>query len=70
MSEKGRWPHMDQSPSRPGFQLAQGIFCATKSGPDDGGLILLEGSHVLAQKMFDETGGVKVEQDRGADVNR
>lgn len=61
---------MDQSPSRPGFQLAQGIFCATKSGPDDGGLILLEGSHVLAQKMFDETGGLKVEQDRGADVNR
>lgn len=38
----------------------------TKSGPLDGGLVVLKGSHKLLPQFFAETGGVKPEQDWGA----
>jgi len=38
----------------------------TKSGPLDGGLVVLKGSHKLLPQYFAETGGVKPEQDWGA----
>ncbi|GAA5904999.1 hypothetical protein JCM8208_007656 [Rhodotorula glutinis] len=65
------WPHMDQQPAptdRPAlqFELAQGLLAMTKSGPLDGGLVVLEGSHKLLPQFFAETGGVKQEQDWGA----
>lgn len=55
------------SPSRPAlqFELAQGLLAMTKSGPDDGGLVVLKGSHKLLPRFFAETGGIKAEQDWG-----
>ncbi|BGP50830.1 hypothetical protein JCM10450v2_006756 [Rhodotorula kratochvilovae] len=46
------WPHIDQQPEptdRPPlqFELAQGLLAMTPSGPDDGGLVVLKGSHAL-----------------------
>ena len=47
------------------FELAQGLLAMTKSGPDDGGLVVLKGSHKLLPRFFAETGGIKAEQDWG-----
>jgi len=50
------WPHQDQDPHKPTFQLAQGLVACSESGPDDGGLCVLEGSHLLHQQFFAENG--------------
>lgn len=64
------WPHMDQNPRRnQTFELYQGIANLSESGPEDGGLCVLAGSHVLHQQFFDATGGFKKEQDAGANQN-
>ncbi|ORY32186.1 hypothetical protein BCR39DRAFT_504505 [Naematelia encephala] len=52
------WPHQDQDPHKPVFQLAQGIVALSESGPDDGGLCVMVGSHLLHQQFFAESGGV------------
>ncbi|KAI8169755.1 hypothetical protein K4K49_010908 [Colletotrichum sp. SAR 10_70] len=38
------WSHVDQSPLRTGLQCVQGILNLLPNGPDDGGLMVLEGS--------------------------
>ncbi|KAI8232826.1 hypothetical protein K4K54_011477 [Colletotrichum sp. SAR 10_86] len=38
------WSHVDQSPLRSGLQCVQGILNLLPNGPDDGGLMVLEGS--------------------------
>ncbi|GAA6031394.1 hypothetical protein JCM8097_005640 [Rhodosporidiobolus ruineniae] len=64
------WPHIDQQPEpedRPGlqFELAQGLLAMTPSGPNDGGLVVLKGSHAVVRRFFEETGGPKAKQDYG-----
>lgn len=46
------WPHVDQSPRREGMQCVQGVLTFTPSGPTDGGLVVLRGSHRLIEKYF------------------
>jgi ectoine hydroxylase-related dioxygenase (phytanoyl-CoA dioxygenase family) len=46
------WPHVDQSPSRVGLQCVQGILNFAPNGPQDGGLIVLKGSHLLNKEFF------------------
>jgi len=62
------WPHQDQNPHKPAFQLAQGIIAISESGPDDGGLVVLSGSHHLHGKFHAENGGVN-EAQRGGKLN-
>ncbi|GAA5885128.1 hypothetical protein JCM6882_007241 [Rhodosporidiobolus microsporus] len=54
--DAGRWPHIDQNPFRYGFYCLQGIVNLNHNGPDDGGLLVLENSHKLMRKHFEETG--------------
>ena len=44
--------HMDQSPNRTGFFCAQGIVNLNYNGPEDGGLMVLEGSSRLIEEYF------------------
>lgn len=46
------WPHIDQSPRRIGLVCAQGIINFAPNGPDDGGLVVVRGSHNLTQEFF------------------
>ncbi|GAA5885037.1 hypothetical protein JCM6882_007205 [Rhodosporidiobolus microsporus] len=56
LQDAGRWPHIDQNPFRKGFYCMQGIVNLNYNGPDDGGLLVLEGSHKKMTAFFDETG--------------
>lgn len=38
------WSHVDQSPLRTSFDCVQGILNLLPNGPDDGGLMVLDGS--------------------------
>ncbi|KAK4699933.1 hypothetical protein P7C70_g6324, partial [Phenoliferia sp. Uapishka_3] len=60
-----RWPHQDQNPRKTNFELVQGLLAVTESGKDDGGLIVLKGTHLLQERFFRESGGIKAEQDSG-----
>ncbi|CDK28039.1 unnamed protein product [Kuraishia capsulata CBS 1993] len=62
------WPHVDQSPLKEGLQCAQGIVSLSRSGPEDGSLVVLKGSHNLIAKFFNEE--VKRETWSEADVYR
>ncbi|ROW00090.1 hypothetical protein VSDG_03550 [Cytospora chrysosperma] len=65
------WPHMDQNPRRPDrFELYQGIANLAPSGPDDGGLVLLKGSHLLHADHYAAIGGFRAEQDGGETENQ
>ena len=44
---RNHWLHLDQSPHRNGFECVQGWVTACDTGPGDGTLTLLEGSHKL-----------------------
>lgn len=46
------WPHVDQSPSRVGLHCIQGILNFAPNGHDDGGLLVLKGSHTLNEDFF------------------
>ncbi|OJJ65149.1 hypothetical protein ASPSYDRAFT_75559 [Aspergillus sydowii CBS 593.65] len=46
------WPHVDQAPERKGLACVQGIINLSEAGPDDGGLLLMEGSSRLFDKFF------------------
>lgn len=48
------WPHCDQSPTRPWLHCVQGIVNLHENGPDDGGLMVLEGSTPLFEQFFKE----------------
>ncbi|KAL8281007.1 hypothetical protein RQP46_006686 [Phenoliferia psychrophenolica] len=46
-------PHMDQSPNRSGFFVAQGLVNLNYNGINDGGLMVLKGSSRLMEEYFD-----------------
>jgi len=46
------WPHVDQNPNRKGMQCVQGILNLAPNGPDDGGLVVLKGSHRQNEAFF------------------
>ncbi|KAL1653555.1 hypothetical protein SLS61_003701 [Didymella pomorum] len=46
------WPHVDQNPNRKGMQCVQGILNLAPNGPDDGGLVVLKGSHNANETFF------------------
>jgi ectoine hydroxylase-related dioxygenase (phytanoyl-CoA dioxygenase family) len=50
---KAPWPHIDQSPLRKGLQCAQGVINLSHSGPEDGGLLVYPGSHLLSEEFFE-----------------
>lgn len=61
---------MDQNPrNHDHFQLYQGIANLAPNGPDDGGLCVLRGSHLLHEEHFAATGGFRPEQDSGEGEN-
>jgi hypothetical protein len=47
------WEHIDQSPLRRGLHCVQGVINLSKSGPEDGGLMVYPGSHRLTEEFFD-----------------
>jgi hypothetical protein len=64
------WPHIDQNPRTvQKLELYQGIANLAPNGPEDGGLVVLKGSHLLHQEHFDSTGGFKAEGDSGVAEN-
>ncbi|TXT06101.1 hypothetical protein VHUM_03574 [Vanrija humicola] len=64
------WPHIDQNPRRiDRFELYQGIANMSPNGPDDGGLVVMRGSHLLHERHFAERGGFRPEGDFGPTEN-
>ena len=47
------------------LQLCQGIANLSPNGPDDGGLVVIRGSHKLHHQFFDTKGGINGAADRG-----
>ncbi|KAL3471068.1 hypothetical protein BJX99DRAFT_250697 [Aspergillus californicus] len=43
------WPHQDQDPSKPGFRCLQGLVNLLPNGPNDGGLIVCRGAHLISE---------------------
>lgn len=61
---------MDQNPRRyDRLELYQGIANLAANGPEDGGLCVLKGSHVLHDAHFASIGGFREEQDTGEKEN-
>ncbi|KAJ4298140.1 hypothetical protein N0V90_006039 [Kalmusia sp. IMI 367209] len=59
MAPSDPWPHVDQSPNRKGMQCVQGILNLAPNGPEDGGLVVLQGSHKLNEEFFKAHPGLK-----------
>jgi ectoine hydroxylase-related dioxygenase (phytanoyl-CoA dioxygenase family) len=53
VQKKEPWEHVDQSPLRRGLHCVQGIINLSEAGPEDGGLMVLPGSHKLVEEFFD-----------------
>ncbi|ORY35326.1 hypothetical protein BCR39DRAFT_591866 [Naematelia encephala] len=53
VKDGGKWEHMDQSLHRRGFYCCQGLVNLNDCGPEDGGLMVLEGSNKLVEEHFD-----------------
>jgi len=51
--ERSAWQHIDQSPLRRGLHCVQGIINLSHAGPEDGGLLVYPGSHLLNDEFFD-----------------
>ena len=61
---------IDQNPRRiDRFELYQGIANLAPNGPDDGGLCVLKGSHLMHQQHFDAIGGYRESGDAGEKEN-
>lgn len=45
------WPHQDQDPEKPGFRCLQGLVNLHPNGPNDGGLIVCKGGHLLSEQF-------------------
>jgi hypothetical protein len=61
---------IDQNPRRVDrFELYQGIANLAPNGPDDGGLCVLKGSHLMHDQHFRVIGGFKEEGDAGEKEN-
>lgn len=64
------WPHIDQDPRTiEKLELYQGIAQMSPCGPEDGGLVVLSGSHNLHQQHFEEIGGFRADSDLGVGKN-
>jgi hypothetical protein len=48
------WPHQDQDPTKNGFRCLQGLVNLLPNGPDDGGLIVCSGAHLLSERFHKE----------------
>lgn len=48
------WAHQDQDPTKPGFRCLQGLVNLLPNGPDDGGLIVCKGAHLLSEEFHRE----------------
>lgn len=48
------WPHQDQDPAKPGFRCMQGLVNLLPNGPNDGGLIVCRGAHLLSEEFHRE----------------
>ncbi|KAH8881275.1 hypothetical protein GQ53DRAFT_668193 [Thozetella sp. PMI_491] len=51
LPENKPWPHQDQDPDKPGFRCLQGLVNLLPNGPDDGGLIVCKGGHLLSEEF-------------------
>lgn len=51
------WPHQDQDPEKPGFRCLQGLVNLLPNGPNDGGLIVCKGAHLLSEQFHDAMRG-------------
>lgn len=61
---------IDQNPRRyDRFELYQGIANLAPKGPEDGGLVVLKGSHRHHEEHFAQLGGFRPEQDSGEKEN-
>lgn len=61
---------MDQNPRKcDRFELYQGIANLAPNGPEDGGLCVLKGSHLLHDAYFKSIGGFRADQDMGEKEN-
>ncbi|KAM0753443.1 hypothetical protein T439DRAFT_297788 [Meredithblackwellia eburnea MCA 4105] len=47
------WLHQDQDPERPGFRCVQGFVNLLPCGPNDGGLVVLKGGHLVSKEYHD-----------------
>ncbi|KAH7388901.1 hypothetical protein BKA64DRAFT_124517 [Cadophora sp. MPI-SDFR-AT-0126] len=47
------WPHQDQDPKKPGFRCLQGLVNLLPNGPDDGGLIVCKGGHLVSEEFHE-----------------
>lgn len=47
------WPHQDQDPAKPGFRCLQGLVNLLPNGPEDGGLIVCKGGHLLSERFHE-----------------
>jgi len=45
------WPHQDQDPLKAGFRCLQGLVNLLPNGPEDGGLIVCPGGHLLSDEF-------------------
>lgn len=50
---RASWEHLDQSPRRRGVHCVQGLINLSPSGPNDGGLVVFPGSHLLNDEFMD-----------------
>lgn len=48
------WPHQDQDPAKPGFRCLQGLVNLLPNGPNDGGLIVCKGGHLMSEKFHED----------------
>ncbi|KAK3622011.1 hypothetical protein LTR56_022447 [Elasticomyces elasticus] len=51
LPENKPWPHQDQNREKPGFRCLQGLVNLLPSGPNDGGLIVCKGSHLVSEEF-------------------
>jgi hypothetical protein len=47
------WPHQDQNRAKSGFQCLQGLVNWLPNGPDDGGLIVWPGGHLVSDEFHE-----------------
>ncbi|KAJ5681352.1 uncharacterized protein N7477_001292 [Penicillium maclennaniae] len=48
------WPHQDQNPEKHGVRCIQGLVNMLPNGPEDGGLIVCRGGHLLSEQFHRE----------------
>lgn len=53
LKENKPWPHQDQDRTRPGFRCLQGLVNLLPNGPNDGGLIVCKGGHLVSEEFHE-----------------